>query len=332
VRLDCPSGRGWNAFWIETWRTLPTLAGYYEFPRDASGAVFYRGLRGPEYVRALRNLAIARGVRSLDHSPALELLLRSDGSVAGARGVQRQAGNQAWTVRAAGTVLATGGCAFLSPLLGSRNNTGDGYLMAVEAGAEFSGMEFCSQHTIAAAGTSQTRSASYSFATFYDASGRELDSLRGLGEFRGLASALLEGPDYCTLARMPSDLRAALHRIQPAFQLPFERQGIDPFTDRFPVTLHGEGTIRGVGGLRIVNEDCETSVSGLFAVGDAATRAGGRRDIRRGQSEFRLGADFGRESETSDCSFSPARRATNCRGCPTRGRGGPARCKGRRRD
>jgi succinate dehydrogenase/fumarate reductase flavoprotein subunit len=107
------------------------LAGYYEFPRDASGAVFYRGLRPPEYVRALRNLAIARGVRSLDHSPALELLLRSDGSVAGARGVQRQAGNQAWTVRAAGTVLATGGCAFLSPLLGSRNNTGDGYLMAV---------------------------------------------------------------------------------------------------------------------------------------------------------------------------------------------------------
>ena len=36
--------------------------------------------------------------------------------------------------------------------------------------------------------------------------------------------------------------------------------------------MHGEGTIRGTGGLRIVNEDCETAVPGLFAAGDAATR------------------------------------------------------------
>jgi len=71
---------------------------------------------------------------------------------------------------------------------------------------------------------------------------------------------------------MPPDLRAALHRIQPAFQLPFQRQGIDPFVDRFPITLHGEGTVRGVGGLRIVTEECKTSVPGLFAAGDAATR------------------------------------------------------------
>jgi succinate dehydrogenase/fumarate reductase flavoprotein subunit len=256
----------------ETWRTLPTLSGYYEFPRDAKGEIFYRGLRGPEYLRALRRLASERGVRILDHSPALELLVRADGSVGGASGIRRQAGDQGWTIRAAGTILATGGCAFLSPLLGSRTNTGDGYLMAGEAGASLSGMEFSSQHTIAAAGSSQTRSAPFSFATFYDAAGRELGLAMGGGDSRSLAKLLIEGPVYCTLARMPADLRAALHRIQPAFQLPFERQGIDPFEDKFLVTLHGEGTIRGVGGLRIVNEDCETSVAGLFAAGDTATR------------------------------------------------------------
>jgi succinate dehydrogenase/fumarate reductase flavoprotein subunit len=256
----------------ETWRTLPTLAGYYEFPRDATGEIFYRGLRGPEYLRALRRLARDRGVRILDHSPALELLLHGDGSVAGASGVRRQAGHKRWVIRAAGTILATGGCAFLSPLLGSRNNTGDGYLMAAEAGATLSGMEFSSQHTIAAAGTSQTRSAPYAFATFYDASGQDLGPIMAGGDPRTLARLLLGGPVYCSLRRMPADLRASLHRIQPAFLLPFERQGIDPFEGRFPVTLHGEGTIRGVGGLRIVNESCETSVAALFAVGDAATR------------------------------------------------------------
>jgi succinate dehydrogenase/fumarate reductase flavoprotein subunit len=59
---------------------------------------------------------------------------------------------------------------------------------------------------------------------------------------------------------------------QPNFFLPFDRQGIDPFTQRFSVTLRLEGTVRGTGGLRITSEDCATSVSGLYAAGDAATR------------------------------------------------------------
>ena len=49
-------------------------------------------------------------------------------------------------------------------------------------------------------------------------------------------------------------------------------RGIDPFTERFPVTLRLEGTVRGTGGLRIVDEECATTVPGLYAAGDAATR------------------------------------------------------------
>jgi len=44
---------------------------------------------------------------------------------------------------------------------------------------------------------------------------------------------------------------------------------------KFSVELGGmqsEGTIRGTGGLRITGEQCETSVPGLFAAGDTATR------------------------------------------------------------
>ena len=68
-------------------------------------------------------------------------------------------------------VVATGGCAFLSPLLGANTNTGDGYLMAAEAGAALSGMEFSAYYTVAQAHTSMTRSMSYAFATYYDAAG-----------------------------------------------------------------------------------------------------------------------------------------------------------------
>jgi succinate dehydrogenase/fumarate reductase flavoprotein subunit len=38
-----------------TWTSLPTLRGYYDFSTDDQGQPFYRGLRGPEYMRAMRN-------------------------------------------------------------------------------------------------------------------------------------------------------------------------------------------------------------------------------------------------------------------------------------
>jgi succinate dehydrogenase/fumarate reductase flavoprotein subunit len=255
-----------------TWRTLPTLAGYYDFSRDHAGAVQYSGLRGPEYMRAMRRLVEDAGVRVLDQSPALELLLHGDGSVAGARGIRRQRHVQEWTVRAGAVVLATGGCAFMSRLLGSQTNTGDGYLMAAEAGAELSGMEFSSYHTVAPAFSSMTRSMSYAFATYLDESGREIAVPQGQESTRVLARAMLAGPVFCHLGRMPEDIRAVLTRISPNVMLPFVRRRIDPFTQPFEVTLRGEGTIRGTGGLRIASEDCSTTVPGLFAAGDAATR------------------------------------------------------------
>ncbi|MEC5386166.1 FAD-binding protein [Uliginosibacterium sp. H3] len=262
----------WMARIIDkTWNTLPTLGDYYSFPQNDKGVTIYRSLRGPEYLRAMRKLAEDLGVQILDQSPALELLLHADDSVAGARGVHRQR-NESWAVRAGAVVLATGGCAFLSPLLGANNNTGDGYLMAAEAGAELSGMELSAYYTVSPAYSSMTRSMSYAFARYFDASGRELSVPMGPPATAVLARAMLAGPVFCSLDRMPEHVRQQLPQISPNFLLPFVRKGIDPFTQRFEVKLRGEGTVRGVGGLRIADEDCQTTVSGLYAAGDAATR------------------------------------------------------------
>jgi succinate dehydrogenase/fumarate reductase flavoprotein subunit len=262
--------------WMEriidmTWRTLPTLAPYYDFPRDNHGVTQYRGLRGPEYLRALRHLASDLGVKILDHHPALELLVDSDGVVGGAAGIRRQAGGD-WRIRSRAVVLATGGCAFRSRLLGCHNNTGDGLLMAAEAGAELSGMEFSSYYTPAMARTTMTRSMSYSFARYFDAGGQPLDIAPGPDVTRALAAALIAGPVFCTLEATPTDIREVMPRVQPNFMLPFDRAGIDPYSERFEVTLHGEGTVRGVGGLRITADDCAVGVPGLYAAGDVASR------------------------------------------------------------
>jgi succinate dehydrogenase/fumarate reductase flavoprotein subunit len=266
--------RAWAERVLETtWRSLPQLAAYYPFSRDGSGKTFYAGVRGPEYLRALRHYAIDLGVRILDHHPALELLTHDDGAVAGAAGYARLA-RRAWTIRSAATVLATGGCAFRSGLIGSHTNTGDGYLMGVEAGAELSGMEFSTIYTLSPAWCS-TRTLPYPAARFFDAAGAELDIPPPMADrayHLALAQAMLEGPVFADLSEAPEGLKPILRRIQPATIAPFERRGVRLFEDRFEVRLFGEGTVRGIGGLRIVDDDCQTSLRGLFAAGDAATR------------------------------------------------------------
>jgi succinate dehydrogenase/fumarate reductase flavoprotein subunit len=257
-----------------TWHNLPTIAPHYAFSTDPRGVTHYRAVRGPEYLRALRALVDDAGVRVLDHHPALELLLHADGSAAGARGLRLRAGapQADWSVRAGAVIVATGGCAFLSKLLGADNNTGDGYLMAAEAGAELSGMEFTNYYTVAPSHSSMTRAMSYVFARYFDSDGHELDIPPGPGSTTVLARALLAGPVSCSLGRMPQDLRELLPTISPNVMLPFTRAGIDPFRDRFDITLRGEGTVRGIGGLRVDSDDCETSVPNLFVAGDAASR------------------------------------------------------------
>lgn len=192
--------------WMErvletTWESLPTLAGYYDFPTDDRGEVIYRALRGPEYLRAMRRLIEDLGVTVLDHSPALELLRHPDGAIAGARGVRRREGRD-WNVRAGAVVLATGGCGFRTHALGAWSNTGDGLLMAAEVGAELSGMEFSAYFGPAPAHTNMTRSLSFMFARYTDERGEVITTSPATATM-DLAQALARGPVYAQFDRMP---------------------------------------------------------------------------------------------------------------------------------
>jgi succinate dehydrogenase/fumarate reductase flavoprotein subunit len=150
--------------------------------------------------------------------------------------------------------------------------TGDGQLMAAEAGAELSGMEFSNSYGLGPAFSSVTKSLFYNWATFYCGDGSVID---GAGSARGrgiIARTLQTQPVYARLDRADSEIRQWMRIAQPNFFLPFDRQGIDPFEQRFPVSLRLEGTVRGTGGLHVVDESCATSVEGLYAAGDAAAR------------------------------------------------------------
>ena len=265
--------RGWAARVLqETYERMNELAAVarYPFPVGEDGTQLRTGLQGPEYLRRMRILVRRAGVRVLDHSPVTELLADPSGAVAGAAGYRRQA-RQDYRVRAGAVVLATGGCAFLSKALGCDVNTGDGALFAVEAGAELSGMEFSNAYGIAPEGTSVTKTAFYHFATFFRADGSVLEGASGIRR-TPIARELLTGKVFCQLDLADERARAAMRLAQPNFFLTFDRMGIDPFREKFPITLLAEGTVRGTGGIRIVSDDCATTVPGLYAAGDAATR------------------------------------------------------------
>ena len=256
----------------KTFENVGILAEWgYPFPTNEGGDQVRRGLQGPEYMKLMRKVVKQAGVRILDHSPALELLLDADGVVAGAAGVQRQE-ERPWSVKAGAVVIATGGCAFLSKALGTNVLTGDGALMAAEAGGEMSGMEFSNAYSIAPAFSSVTKSAYYSWASFTYEDGRIIE---GAGSQRGrsvIARTLLTQPVMCQLDKADAETQQWMRLGQPNFFLPFDRAGINPFTTRFPVTMRLEGTVRGTGGIRIADRGCATTSPGLYAAGDAATR------------------------------------------------------------
>jgi succinate dehydrogenase/fumarate reductase flavoprotein subunit len=243
----------------------------YPFPVDGEGRSIRDDLQGPEYMCRQRLRVQRLGVRILDHTPAVELLVDDDGVVSGAVVLDRASGR---TVRvdAAAVVLAAGGCAFQSKTLGCDVNTGDGALMAVEAGAVLSGMEFSSAYAIAPKGTSLTKTAYYSWATFYRGDRTVLEGAANYGGRSVIAKTLLSEPVFARLDRASDDEQRAMRKGQPNFFLVFDRLGINPFTEFFEITLLAEGTVRGTGGVRIADYDCSTDVPGLYSAGDTATR------------------------------------------------------------
>lgn len=260
--------RDWMQRILErTWEAVGDLAAWgYPFPSDGQAGQYRGSLQGPAYMRLMRRQVRRAGVDILDQSPALELLVDPDGVVTGAAGIRRQHPDARWSVRAGAVVLATGGCAFLSGSLGLNVDTGDGALMAAELGAELSGMEFSSHYAIAPAFGSQTKGLMYQFATFSDEDGRELPG--GLA----LQRAALTTRVHARLDQADPSIRTMMRWSQPNFFLPFDKMSVDPFTERFPVRFVLEGTVRGTGGLRLVDDGCATTVPGLFAAGDAASR------------------------------------------------------------
>jgi fumarate reductase (CoM/CoB) subunit A len=102
------------------------------------GAVHHRGT---DYTLAVTDKALAEGIAVHDNTVALDLILASDGGVDGV--VVLTHDGEIRPILAGATILATGGAGELYPLSSNpKEVTGDGYALALRAGAELRDMEF----------------------------------------------------------------------------------------------------------------------------------------------------------------------------------------------
>ena len=275
------SERTWmEATLEETWRRWPEVGFTHGYQADSflttrmrNGAML---CQGPIYMREMRRRVSHSGVRILDHAPALELLVDTDGGVVGAAGVQRQKARP-WRVNAAAVILATGGVCWRSGALGTNVDTGDGYLMAAEVGATLSGMEFCNYYGIVPVGGSLDKNGFYGAATFTDADGDVIasgfTSTSGVGGPQTwLLPQALDGPVYAIFDLAPPEAWPTMRAQMPNLFTAMDRHGIDPFTQRFEIEYILEGTTRGTGGLHVLDDSCWTGIPGLWAAGDAVSR------------------------------------------------------------
>ncbi|AJE47099.1 FAD-dependent oxidoreductase [Celeribacter indicus] len=316
--------RSWMARVLaETWAAWPEFAatrGYVGDPAYRGGRGGQIVLQGPVYLKEMRRLNHRAGVTILDHAPALALLTDASGRCAGAEGVLRQK-EARWRIRAGAVVLAAGGCAFKSGCLGGNVNTGDAALMAFEAGARLSGMEFSNYYGIVPKGGSVDKNGYLLQSSFFDAHGREVH--RGWSSQYGVmgtgaADHFAEGPVYCQFTQVPADRRPLLRAGQPNLFIQFDRLGIDPFTQKFEVEPMFEGSVRGTGGILVETETCATAVPGLWVAGDAASR------------EMLVGASSGAGSVNAAWTLSSGRWAGRAAADWARARGpaGPAPANG----
>jgi fumarate reductase (CoM/CoB) subunit A len=227
-------------------------------------------------------------------------LLLSDGQVAGAFGISLRDG-QFILFRSKVIVLATGGCSNIYRKTdGSADATGDGMILAYNAGAELMDMEFhqffplCC-YTPPFEMSLIPGSLRYELhAKFYNALGEEfLERYLPLSKDWGLRdptsrAIYLEnkygrgsphGGAYIAVNHLPDNIvEEWIKRSQPAFLPKLEKVGIDI---RRHALETGPGSHYTMGGVR-VNENCETTIPRLYAAGEVASGMDGAERIDGG--------------------------------------------------
>ncbi|MBM2832421.1 MAG: Succinate dehydrogenase flavoprotein subunit, partial [Dehalococcoidia bacterium] len=250
--------------------------------RGTTPVMMFHG--GFQMMGVMRQAAVVAGVEVVDRVMITDLLTRDD-RVVGAVGFNTTTG--AFHVfQARATVMATGRTWLKGRRPGQRNLSGDGIAAAYRAGAVLTGFDLGSPNQGPAlydigpgnnmhmgSGAILANARGESFIERYD------PVLKGRTELSVLATACAiearqgRTPLHLDMTHISPDKVQRMKRVLPLPMMMYERAGVvqgDRFVKRIEWVTEGPSC---AGGLK-VNRCYETSLSGLFACGDAMSRAG----------------------------------------------------------
>ena len=268
-----------------------------EFPKDENGEYktlkyhikgeFQTAMDEPELKAMLVQRALDLGARSVNRVMALRLLT-DNGRVAGAVGLNVRTG-QLVVCKAKTVLIASGGASrftlpnseYLYGVYDYPGNTGDGFIMALRAGAGVTGMEY-TQRTMLIKDTNMPL-----LAICVSRGGRVLDCEGNIlmeGEVADTnvmneAYTQGKGPLHIQLSHLPEETIREIEHIlftteRPVNERFFGGRGIDfrkQDIELWPTEFYLCGG-HGLAGIR-VNERAETAIAGLYAAGDVASVA-----------------------------------------------------------
>lgn len=244
--------------------------------------VWRLGLDSVELMRLMRKQTLrTKRAKILDHTTIVKLLVQ-DGRVVGAVGIRRQ-DDRLCLIQAKAVVLAAGGCAWKGTHFGHDMLCGEAYKLAWDAGAALMNLEYANgyiatntrfdshgQCILAAIGGTYLNGAGEPFLGKY--SDKVPPAIHVIA--RGMASEIREGrgPIQLDLSAVPqTDREMWLHAFKHIAELA-RRSGQDLFADRTQWHPGFNGSVSGSAGVYISDTTMASTVPGLFAAGDAATR------------------------------------------------------------
>lgn len=244
---------------------------------------------GKELMEKMRRQCLQRGVRLMERVMVTDLLTSDGrhptrGSVIGALGLHTRTGRtdlfrSRSLVMSAGPVVPRTGGGYVD------NISGDGLAASFRAGAQLTGMEFCTSSNI----TVWHRKYIASGINMMQGSGARIVNSRGERFMEKYNSVLPErsrthllgqaftkealggrGPIYMDLRHLAPEVSQRFRRVIPKTMRIFDAAGIDPAKDMIECTprVNCPASPSGNGGIR-VNLQCETTLSGLLAAGSA---------------------------------------------------------------
>jgi succinate dehydrogenase/fumarate reductase flavoprotein subunit len=326
----------------EDWLTLRLEEGYQrfmdlinwgiEFKRGNGGFLRYPMKRGAKkvmfhgYVLAekMAEQVRARKVRVVEHTMVTDFLIAGpDGGkqVAGAIGFDVKTG-ETRVFEAKGVVVANGGCGYRGRFAAHWMDTGDGVAAALRAGAVLGRFDQLAFHTTAAhfdiqglnmfqgLGGRWVNASGEEFMKDYDPELGNRAGMTRLSQACAMEVRAGKGPIFLDMTHFSSEQVRLLKWTLPTATRLLEKAGVivgDRIVRKIEWAPVFYGTIVSGGGIE-TNTNCETSVSGLFAAGDARARARNFRSLvgafvsgaRAGSSAAEFVKKFGRTWVTPD--------------------------------